>query len=142
MTGRQGQTLDVLVGDQHTLAHLRQQTGVVGDIDRSHRAQTASIDVGIAYTRLKGGGSLVQAAGALCNKLSAAVASVSQFITNRTECVNTEAHYACGIARLVVKHEALSPLATFSSAINLIIDVIVTQIQAQLAVLDEISDSE
>ncbi|MNJ64886.1 hypothetical protein D3C77_608700 [compost metagenome] len=67
---------------------------------------------------------------------------VSQLVGSRTEQINTETHGAFGEAGLVVEHEGLAPLAAFGAVFGVLSEVVITQIQVQLAVLDEVSGSE
>src|SRR5690606_13397669 len=103
---------------------------------------------GTGHTGLQGCASLVQTIVVASEQgASELIAMIGQAITGGAEQVHAKAHGAFSEAGLVVKHEGLAPLTAFNFSrtverIGTLIEVIVTQIQAQLAVLDEISDSE
>src|SRR5690606_29434629 len=75
------------------------------------------------------------------------IAMIRESVAGQAGKVHTKAHSAGTEARLEVEHESLSPLAVIliggiSTEIFFLRKIIITQIQAQLAVLDEISGSE
>src|SRR5690606_17001906 len=147
MSCRECQTSDVLVDYQHAFDDLRQQTSIVSDKHRGVGAEGTQVRGSTANTSLQGGASLVQAiTGFLTVVLeqhaAGVIAMICQAIANATEQVHTKANRTLGEAGLVVQHEGLAPLAALGGVVGFLGEVVVTQVQAQLAVLDEIGDSE